>query len=202
MAGREDDRHLFGAEGYHVDIERGDRIGDDSHIDLGVENRLVNLLRRKVVELDLHLRVVHHKPLHVAAHLVKTDRIDRGDLDLFLVAAAHRSDAVENRVVRLDDLPERLVADFPFGGEAERTFRPVDQRHTDFFFEPLNGLRRRRLADLVDFGAPGKGLVKRDVAKNTEGIDFHNTAAMRSCSWVSTISARQNSPGVSPEPVR
>ena len=133
------------------DLERPrrDRVGEDPEVRLVVHDRLDDLVRVQAFEQHPRLRIRRLERLHVPAHVVQADRVDRGDPDRAVDALPGRLD-LDARLLevlqRAFGMPRRRAAPPP---SPEAGAGAVEQRHVQVALELLDGLARRRLGDPV-----------------------------------------------------
>ena len=82
------EHHGLLAERQHHERPASRGIGEDPEVGLVLEHRLDHLVGMQALEPDARVRVHRHERLHVAAHVVEPDRVDRRHADRPLDALA------------------------------------------------------------------------------------------------------------------
>src|SRR5688500_3319 len=111
--------------------------------------------------------------LHVPAHIVQSDRVDRGDTHRSVELRLYGPDLGSGLVPETEDLAARLVELGALRRDDQRTLRPVDQRGAHLGFELRDGLAGRGLRHEVVFGATGEAAMPDDVAVQAERLQMH-----------------------------
>ena len=145
----DDEHHGLGAQGHDLERPRRHRVGEDAEVRLVVQHRLHHLVRVQAFEQHPRLRIRRHEGLHVAAHVVQADRVDRGDPDRAFHALPGRRSSTRAFSKPCSSVAAGLVEELPLLRGQERAPGAVEQRHVQLALELLDGLARRRLGDPV-----------------------------------------------------
>ena len=158
------------------DLERPrrDRVGEDPEVRLVVHDRLDDLVRVQAFEQHPRLRIRRLERLHVPAHVVQADRVDRGDPDRAVDALPGRLDLDARLLEVLQQRSARLVEEPPLLRRLKRAPGAVEQRHVQVALELLDGLARRRLGDPVRRRAAREAPQADHVAVELEGVEVHS----------------------------
>ena len=100
------------------DLERPrrDGVGQDPEVGLVVDDRLDDLVRMQALEQHPRLRIRRLERLHVPAHVVQADRVDRGDPDRAVDALPGGLDLGARLLEVLQQRSARLVEEPPLLG--------------------------------------------------------------------------------------
>ena len=172
----DDDHHGLGAEVDDLERPRRDRVGEDPEVGLVVQHRLDDLVRVQAFQQHPRLGIRRHERLHVPAHVVQADRVDRGDADRALDALPGRLELAARLLEVLQQRPAGLVEALALLRRLERAPGAVEQRHVQLALELLDGLARRRLGDPVRRRAAGEAPQADHVAVELEGVEVHSEA--------------------------
>src|SRR5438094_982944 len=128
-------------------------------------------VRIDAFELDARLRVEGHETLHVPAHVVQADRIDRRDAHGAVDPGLHGGNPRLGLVPRLEEPAARLIEGLTFGRHDERPLGPVQELYPQFGLELLHRLAGGRLGDEVLGRAARERAKSHDVAVEPEGLE-------------------------------
>ncbi len=169
----EDEHHGLLAERQH--LERATRRGvrEDAEVDLVAEDRLDHLVRVQALQEDARVGVHRHEGLHVAAHVVKPDRVDRGHPDGALHALPGRRQVGPGPLEACQEGPARLVEASPLLRRLDRPPGAVQQLDVELGLELLDRLARGGLGHPALGAAPGDAPESHDVAEELERLDLH-----------------------------
>ena len=129
----------------------------------------------QTLELHPRRRVEGHEPLHVPAHVVEPDGVDRGDPHRAIDARLDDRHVRLGLLPRLEDGAARRVEGLALGRDDERALGAVDQGHPELGLELLHPLARGRLGDEVLLGPSGERAEPGHVAIEAEGLDVHGS---------------------------
>jgi hypothetical protein len=137
-------------EGHRLRPERHDgegavgrRIRHDPDVRLALHHRFHHLVRMQAFQLDARLRVKRHEALHVPAHVVQADRVDRSDAHGAVHPRLHRRDLGPRLLPRLEQPPTGLVEGLALGGHDERALGAIEEGDAQLRLELLHRLARR-----------------------------------------------------------
>ena len=138
------------------------------------EHRLDHLVGMEALEQDARVRVHGHEGLHVAAHVVEADRVDRRHAHGALHPMPGRGEVRPRPLEARQEGPARLVEAAPLRRRLERPAGAVQELDVELGLELLDRLARRRLGDPAQAAPAGNAAEPHDVAEELEGLELHD----------------------------
>jgi hypothetical protein len=130
-------------------------------------------VRVQTLEQDLGVRVRGHEGLHVTAHVVKPDRVDRCHPNRPFHTLARRLEIPLRLLEPLNQGPTRFEEREALRRGLERTSGTVEERHVELVLDLLDRLARRGLRHAVGGGAARKAPEPDDVAVELQAVQVH-----------------------------
>ena len=110
---------------------RAARVADDADVGLPLLDRLDDAIGVEVFETDVGLGVPAHELLHVAAHVVEADGVDRRHAHAARDLVMQRPDRIHQRIIAGDDLPAAVIEHLPLAGRRQGPLGPLDEPHAE-----------------------------------------------------------------------
>jgi hypothetical protein len=173
-----DEHHGLLAEREHLErpVRRGVR--EDPEVGLVPQHGLDHLVRVEALQQDARVGVHRHERLHVAAHVVESDRVDRGHADAALDALPRGGELRPGLVELRQESPAGLVEPSSFRGRLERPAGAVQELNVEVRLELLDRLARRGLGDPAQCAAARDAAEAHHVAVELQCLDLHTLSLL------------------------
>ena len=133
----------------------------------------------EILQPHVRLRMPAHELLHVAAHVMQPDGVDRRHAHSAGHLLVERPHLILEGIVGGDDLPAAVEERLAFGRGRERPGGPVDEPHAEVGFELAHHLAGRRLRNAVFGGSLGEAAPRDDVAEDFQRLQVQRNPRTR-----------------------
>jgi hypothetical protein len=173
VAGCTDEHDRLLPPRFRLKRARAARVADDADVGLPLLDRLDDAIGVEVFETDVGLGVPAHELLHVTAHVVEADGVDRRHAHAARDLVMQRPDRIHQRIVAGDDLPAAVIERLPLAGRRQGPFGPLDEPHAELRLQLPDDLAGGRLRHAVVLGRAGEAPPGDDVAEDRERLEVH-----------------------------
>jgi hypothetical protein len=175
MLGRAGQHQVVLADRDDHDLRMLLRVGDDAEVDLLGDDVLVDLVRARVFDVNVHLGVVAQVLLHVRRQLVQPDAVHDRDAQMTADDRAAVLQLGLDVLVLVDDLAAGAVEDRPLRGGLGAAPAAFQELAAILRLECPKLLADGGLGDEVLGGGNGETARLDDVAEYLQGLDMHNS---------------------------